>query len=44
MGPSHVINVVDAAVKHALGQRGTAHSDEGRPLKPVMNLAWRVVA
>ena len=25
MGPSHVINVVDAAVKHALGQRGVAH-------------------
>ena len=25
MGPSHVINVVDAAVKHALGQHGVAH-------------------
>ncbi|HVR02167.1 MAG TPA: thiamine pyrophosphate-binding protein, partial [Polyangia bacterium] len=25
MGPSHVVNMVDAAVKHALGRRGVAH-------------------
>jgi pyruvate dehydrogenase (quinone) len=25
MGPNHVVNVVDAAVKHALGHRGVAH-------------------
>src|SRR5260221_9705920 len=25
MGPSHVVNMVDAAVKHALGPRGVAH-------------------
>ena len=25
MGPMHVNNVVDAAIKHALGYRGVAH-------------------
>ncbi len=25
MGPSHVVNMVDAAMKHALGHRGVAH-------------------
>jgi len=25
MGPSHVVNMVDAAVKHAIGRRGVAH-------------------
>jgi pyruvate dehydrogenase (quinone) len=25
MGPAHVVNMVDAAVKHALGRRGVAH-------------------
>ena len=25
MGPAHVVNMVDAAVKHAIGRRGVAH-------------------
>src|SRR5260370_15998747 len=25
MGPNHVVNVVDTAIKHALGYRGVAH-------------------
>ncbi len=25
MGPSHVVNMVDAAIKHAIGHRGVAH-------------------